>query len=138
MPLVSDFTDVLQLFDNSDLMPATYERASVPDYYGGVPVAGTGGYVSQGSLPVGQTVIVPATQDEDAEQDEMLPAGERARARIIVYTSVQLRAGRNPDLRPDQVVTSDGRRWEVAHAEDWSANGNFWLAECELIDADPV
>ena len=127
-------TDVLQMFANDDLLPATYSRATAPTYLGGVPVSGTGGYVDQGVLPAGETVIVPATQDEDAESDEQLPAGERARARILVYTSVQLRAGRNPDLRPDRVNTADDRVWEVAHAEDWSASGNYWYVECELVD----
>lgn len=137
MPLTSDFVDVLQEFANADLLPVTYARVvSEVEFDGGVPVEGTGGYVDQGALPVADTVIVPATQDEDAEQDESLPAGERARGRIIIYTSVQLRAGRNPDLRPDIVTTGDGRRWEVVHAEDWSASGNFWSAQCELMDED--
>lgn len=130
-------TDVLAQFTNVDLMPATYERASAPDFYGGVPVPGTGVYVSQGSLPLATTAIVPSTEDEDAEQDELMPAGERARARIVVYTSVQLRAGRNPGFKADVVVTADGRRWRAVKAEDWSASGNFWVAECELIDVDP-
>lgn len=137
MPLTSDMTDVLAMFANADLMPATYERATAPSFYNGVPVAGTGGYVSQGPLPVGFTAIVPTTEDEDAESDELMPGGERARGRIVIYTSIQLRAGRNPDSKADVVVTADDRRWRVVKGEDWSASGNFWVAECELIDSDP-
>lgn len=139
MPLVSDFTDVLQIFANGDLLPATWSRVvSAPQFAGGVPVPGTGGYVNQGALPAAETVIHPAKQDEDSERDEKMPAGERARARIFVYTSIQLRAGRAPNLRPDRVTTADGRQWQVAKAEDWSYNGNFWVAECELLDVDPA
>ena len=32
------------------------------------------------------------------------------------------------------MTTEDGRVWQVATAEDWSASGNFWVAECELVD----
>ena len=135
MPLVSDFTDVLQMFANDDLLPATYSRATAPTVYGGVPVTGTGGYASLGPLPVGETVIVPAEDISTGERDESRADGDRARGRIIVYTSVQLRAGRNPSLRPDRVTTADGRVWQVAKAEDWSASGNFWAVECELVDA---
>lgn len=135
VPLVSDFTDVLQLFANSDLLPATYERAAVPTYVLGKPTSLA--YVDQGSLPANETFIVPSTQDEDAERDDLFPAGDRARARIAVFTSVQLRAGRNPNDRADVVVTSDGRRWRVVKAMDWQASGNFWHVECELLDGDP-
>lgn len=134
MPLVSYFIDVLEEFANGDLLPATYARASAVSYDGGVPVFGTGGWTSLGPLPPTSTVIVPATDISTGERDEQLSAGERARGRIIVYTSVQLRAGRHPDLKPDRVTTSDGRVWQVAKAEDWSASGNFWVAECELVD----
>jgi len=135
VPLVSDFVDVLQEFANDDLLPITYSRATAPSYYGGLPVAGTGGYVDQGALPAGETVVVPAEDISTGERDEARPDGDRARARIIIYTSVQLRAGRNPGLKPDVVTTADARTWQVAKAEDWSASGNFWCVECEQIDA---
>lgn len=135
MPLISDFVDVLQQFANDDLLPATYSRATAPTFYAGVPTPGTGGYVDLGALPAGETVIVPAEDISTGERDESRPDGDRARGRIIVYTSVQLRAGRHPGLKPDNVTTSDGRTWQVAKAEDWSASGNFWAVECELVDA---
>lgn len=134
MPLVSDFVDVLQEFANDDLLPATYSRASAPTFYAGVPVAGSGGYADLGALPAGETVIVPAEDISTGERDESRPDGDRARARIVVYTSAQLRAGRNPGLRPDRVTTADARVWQVAKAEDWAASGNFWAVECELVD----
>ena len=134
MPLVADFTDVLQEFANGDLLPATYARAGEPEFLDGVPVAGTGLWVDLGPLPPASTVIIPATDISTSERDEQQPAGDRARGRIIIYTSVKLRAGRNPGEKPDRVTTEDGRVWQVAKAEDWSASGNFWVAECELVD----
>lgn len=134
MPLVSDFLDVLQEMANADLAPVTHLRAKVPTLRLGRPTPGSAGYDDLGALPEDATVVVPVELESYAERNRLQPGGDRASARIVVYTPTLIRASRNPDAGADVVVTADGRRWRAVHVEDWSASGNFYAAECELID----
>lgn len=68
-------------------------------------------------------MIVPLV---GAKKLERLPEGLRSRDAIEVFTAVALQVSA-PEQRPD-VVTYNGRQYQVDVVDDWTAAGNFYHA----------
>lgn len=78
--------------------------------------------------PTTETVPVPAmiVPLVNAKQLQRLPEGLRSRDAIEVYTAVALQVSA-PEQRPD-VITYNGRQYQVDVVDDWLAAGNFYHA----------
>jgi hypothetical protein len=76
--------------------------------------------------PTVDTVAVPAmiVPLVGGKQLERLPEGLRSRDAIEVFTAVALQASA-PEQRPD-VITFNGRAYQVDVVDDWTAAGNFY------------
>ena len=130
MPLVADFSDVVQAFSNADLDPVTLERWVPGVVRKGTAIrdGATNRYVDVGVLD--PCFIVPA----GGEYGQTLPAGERAREQVVAYTTTLLRADRNPAGQTDVIRRADGRRYRVTRCRPWGLSGAFYESVADLID----
>ena len=98
--------------------------------------------LSQGATTVTDTdypaegCIHPGTP----EMAQLLPAEERHKDLIAVYTSFPLSMGNNPGgaawTAADRILY-DGRVWKLARLRDWSRFG-YYQALAVLADGDPA
>ena len=83
-----------------------------------------GSYVN-GRWVAGSTTALSVTasvQPVKLKHDELLhlPAGDRNRAAIRVYTPSELRSANETDGTPADFVTWDGEQWEVVKVDAWT------------------
>lgn len=130
MPLVADFSDLVSIFDNSDLDAVTLERWVPGQARRGTPIRDGSSNRYEDVEALSPCFVVPA----GGEGGQTLPAGERAREQIAVYCRTLLRADRNPTGQADVLRRADGRRYKVTSCKPWGLSGGFYEARAELLD----
>lgn len=99
-----------------------------------IPVtrSAAGSYTS-GRWAAGSTTalsITASVQPVKLKHEELLhlPAGDRNRSAIRVYTPAELRSVNEADGTPADLVTWDGEHWEVVKVDIWSLGVSHYKA----------
>ncbi len=101
--------------DFGEPAPLDVSRATVGAYVSGRWAPGT-----PEAITLDSAVVVPA----DPETLKLLPSGQELTAGIIIYTDDELRTVDEAGKFPADVVTYDGKTWQVQKVERrWQVEG---------------